>query len=756
MTRSLFFLPFVALVLFAGAALLTMRPRVSTPAGPPEAAARADTTDFTRYVWPTDAGRKVTSTFGEFRRTHFHGGIDIGTGSTTGFRVFAMREGYVSRIRVSPTGYGKMLYVRHPDGFTTTYAHLDRFAPAIEERVRAEQLRRGVYAVQIDCAAPDLPVAQGELIAYTGETGSGTPHLHFELRDPHDEFVNPLPAEALRFDDTIPPHARRIAVRPLDATSLVDGGWDARVFDLHRSRPGRYVLRQAVRITGRAGIAVDARDRSNASGFRHGVFGYDLFIDDSLLHRHRFHRAPNATSQQIMLYYDWELLARGRGRFEKLYAAGQHDLPFYPPASVASGVIAGDVLRPGPHDLRIVVVDFNGNASEILGTIIANHPPSFGLERKTAEYTITVPPDEDVSRILVTMHRSGRRAAKVRTLYPASLSRARGFTLPFPEAGVDLVEVVAENAAGIRSTPRFLSFDAPPGPPASLSIAPAFEPDGVRLLLSTDGDFTGVPSVVVYEGDHRRELAAAPLASDRYAALLHPRLSHGGLRRVIAQASVNGREVSANAEFELYPLPAGDSGSVDLDGGNLRITYGPRSLYRTEFLRLTRDSASDGLTWSFSPGHIVLREGVIVTARLPRSGAPVGLFSAGMSRGFELIASGEDGTGTLTGRITRALGTVAFLADETPPWISRLRITGTAGGRPLIRFRYGDNLAGVDYQEFRVYIDGQIVIPEIDGEHRRATHRVTTPLARGTHHLLISISDRLGNTGELKRSFTIR
>ena len=94
-------------------------------------------TDWNDYAWPTEAGRIVTSTFGEYRISHFHAGIDISSGDMQGYAVFASRSGYVSRIRISPTGYGKILYIRHPDGFTTTYAHLERFSPALDARAAA-------------------------------------------------------------------------------------------------------------------------------------------------------------------------------------------------------------------------------------------------------------------------------------------------------------------------------------------------------------------------------------------------------------------------------------------------------------------------------------------------------------------------------------------------------------------------------------------------------------------------------------------
>ncbi len=132
-------------------------------------------TNLSDYMWPTDAGRGITSTFGEFRRSHFHAGIDVSTGDRTGYKVFAARDGYVWRINVSPEGYGKVLYVRHRDGYTTVYAHLDRFSKSIEARVRKEQEHLERYPVDITWRPDELPVAKGDVIAYTGETGAGIP-----------------------------------------------------------------------------------------------------------------------------------------------------------------------------------------------------------------------------------------------------------------------------------------------------------------------------------------------------------------------------------------------------------------------------------------------------------------------------------------------------------------------------------------------------------------------------------------------------
>jgi hypothetical protein len=758
MTGRIISLTAAAVVLFSMSLLLMRNPAPPAPLSNPQAAANAiPHTDYRDYIWPTDARAKMTSSFAEFRRTHFHGGIDIGTGSTTGYKVFAMRDGYVSRIRVSPTGYGKMVFVRHADGFTSTYAHLSGFSAQLTGRVTQEQLRRECFAVDLECAPGEFPVKKGEVIAYTGESGVGTPHLHFEIRDPEGDFVNPLLCDSLAFHDTAPPLVRRIAVRPLGEDSRVDGAWRPRVYGVRRGPHGTLKIDGTIHVTGRAGIAVDARDITNGSGFRHGVYGFDLFLDDSLVHRHRLDRAPANASQQIMLYYDWELLAQGKGRFEKLYAAEPHDLPFYEPAGNGSGVITTAALASGEHDLRIVVFDFSGNTTEVRGTLISNHAPEFSLEQQANDYRIVFDPREDITRFVVSMKHAGSGEWKVKTLFPDSSSRAHGFTLPHPGGSITVAQVVAENSFGTRSAPGFLWFRQEQGATAALRMECEIEREFVRVNLTSAGDFTAPPTITVYEGETKRVIPAQAVALDRYIADFRPLVHYSGMRRVVAQARINGHPSSANREFDLYPIVAGDSGTVIMDGGNLVIRYGPTSLYSTEFLQVRKETRGNEVSYVFTPDYVVLRDGFTVSARVPRPGPHMALFATGFGSGEELIAPArEDGGAVLTGIVTRTIGTVSVLQDANPPSIARLHIAAGRDRRPAITFRYGDDLSGVDYSEFKMYIDGQIAIPEIDGEHHRAYHHVTAPLPRGSHLLLLRIKDRLGNASEVERRFTVR
>jgi murein DD-endopeptidase MepM/ murein hydrolase activator NlpD len=151
--------------------------------------------ESSKYIFPINPGIQNTlaGTMGELRRTHFHSGLDIRTNNTIGLPVRAAQSGYISKAAKSPYSYGNVLYVTHPNGHTTLYAHLDRFSGKIAEYIRAEQYRTQQSQIELHFAPGQLPVAQGDTIALSGNTGSSSgPHLHFDIRDVNMDAINPL------------------------------------------------------------------------------------------------------------------------------------------------------------------------------------------------------------------------------------------------------------------------------------------------------------------------------------------------------------------------------------------------------------------------------------------------------------------------------------------------------------------------------------------------------------------------------------
>jgi murein DD-endopeptidase MepM/ murein hydrolase activator NlpD len=653
---------------------------ISAPRGYPDAYGKYQSNGLQpAFEWPTNAGRAITSTFGEFRESHFHLGLDIGTHDSVGYEVYAAREGYVSRILISPTGYGKLLHVRHPDGHTSVYAHLYGFIPRLASRAKAEQLKLQRYRVDIRPAAHEYPVRKGDLIAYTGETGTGTPHLHFEVRDENFAGINPQRFDGLVVDDTIPPSIRSIALIPLAEESRVSGTWDRRVFTPRRNAEGVYRVADTIGVTGRVGIAVNARDRSNGSQFEHGLYRVLLQMEGMELLTITADQMPGAGGNQIMSTYDFSLMNAGEGRFLNLFVASPHRLPIYSPSGVGSGVLDFRNLGVKPRQIRILLEDFKRNTTT--------------LECTLQQSTMPIPIED------------------------------------MPQNG---------NSHG------------------DFSSGWSHEGDLIKIYASIPGKPDRDPEADVSEGSTKRLVSMTGVGRAMYVGVFRPLEKVAGTRKVAITCISKSRQLKSDFTFDLYPIVPTESRTYAFDGDNFIVHFNRGAVYKTIFLHVKRVTENASSVYLVSPRYSVLDEGLRISIRKPQRGSRMAIFMR-TSKEWSLTAtSARTRPGYFTAVLHRTLGDVAVIADTTAPQIRDLSISAKAGKETAISFGIRDDLAGVEYDHVKTYIDGVFVIPEIDGEHRKVSLLTSDPVAAGPHRLMIRLADKLGNVGIVERRFVAR
>jgi len=198
--------------------------------------------DKTLFISPVKIPLLLSANFGELRIDHFHSGIDIKTQGVTGQEIVSASFGYIYRIGVSPGGFGKALYIKHPSGYSTVYGHLDRFTPEIDEYVKERQYEKKSFLVTLYPPKEKFTVKQGDLIAYSGNSGSsGGPHLHYEIRRSENEKpVNPLVFD-FGIRDNIDPVIEKLFIYPVNIQTSINGQNSVRRIDVQGGHGNFYV-----------------------------------------------------------------------------------------------------------------------------------------------------------------------------------------------------------------------------------------------------------------------------------------------------------------------------------------------------------------------------------------------------------------------------------------------------------------------------------------------------------------------------------
>jgi hypothetical protein len=221
------------------------------------------------YLWPLKQSKVLTSSFAEYRPGRFHMGIDLRTGPI-GKNVYAAADGHIERIRCSPFGYGKAIYVRFDDGNSAIYAHLNDFIPSLRESIRAVQHQRESYTVDVYPRPGQFPVTRGQLIGYSGQTGIGVPHLHWEIRDKHNHPVNPRSLN-IEWPDTTRPIFRKALVVPVGSGSLINGDVLGVELNVRNISDGQWTT-DPIYASGSIAFGVDVVDPANRGATKLGVY----------------------------------------------------------------------------------------------------------------------------------------------------------------------------------------------------------------------------------------------------------------------------------------------------------------------------------------------------------------------------------------------------------------------------------------------------------------------------------------------------
>lgn len=320
---------------------------------------------FPQYPNPVKIPISLSATFAELRSNAFHAGVDIRTQGVEGKEVFAVADGYVSRIGVSPYGYGKVLYITHNDGFTSVYAHMSKFNKMITDFVKDKQYKDESFAQNIMLKENEFPIKRGDFLGFTGNSGSsGGPHLHYEIRyTKTQEPVNPL-YFGLKIKDTKKPVIKGLAIYPLE-NSIVNNN-DTTIYLNVNHKEGVYSLDNSIfTVSGDIAFGINVYDQADGANNKNGPYSIELFADNELIFNIISDKYSYNETRYINSLIDYSRYIKNKERFVRTEIDKYNNLGLYETRKGVVPVNQGDTIN-----MKYVVKDYNGNKSVLNFTLI--------------------------------------------------------------------------------------------------------------------------------------------------------------------------------------------------------------------------------------------------------------------------------------------------------------------------------------------------------------------------------------------------
>ena len=707
-------------------------------------------------VWPLRLAPALSSTFGESRSRAFHAGIDLKTWGETGHPVQALADGYIWRVRTSPWGYGRALYQKLADGRIVVYAHLEGFAAPVAERVQQAQQQRGRYSVDLYFEAGEIPVLGGSVIAWSGESGAGPPHLHLELRDGDNVAINPL-LHGFAIADTIAPTLQRVAITPHGHNAQVEGGHDPYVLNL-RWQPsrGEFTGVRPVQVLGPVSISALMYDRADAAPNKLAPYRATLHIDGDPVFAARYERVGYGDMHQMYLDRPLAAFKGGVGRFYNLCRLPGNRLEFY--EGPDDGMLN---LAKGRYEAVVVVADVNGNESRARFGLMVDEPPNIAgariVEKADGAFIEARLTDADDPLVEVelassrdgeTWRRVDRRQSrsgplKWRIHRNASYWRIRARD-PAGATGFAVCRLPDDGAAA----PTF-------------SLERRSHADFVELVMR----YSQVPS-------------ATPLVRAD-TANISPRQT--GLRefRVTVPLGPNGSAAGSvllrtpkaavqKVVLDRQLVQPGAAAELIYADGKVELGFATASAYAPFFPqvvafepRVPAALVAAGSAFTLGPDVSFDRK-VELRFRYDRGAMPpekLGLYREVAAEKWTLVSNEWDAVGRQVVARVRRFGRYALLADLEAPEISNLQPAEGAvvGSRPEIRGAVRDQGAGIGREEdLEFELDGRPLIAEYDPEAGRVYGHLAEDLSPGAHRLVLRVRDMSGNQAETHAEFTVR
>ncbi len=750
------------------------------------------------YIWPTDASNAITSSFAESRPGRFHAGIDVKTWGQEGYDIYAIRRGFVSRIRVSPFGYGRAIYLSLDSGETVVYGHLKKFNDEIEEYVWERQKQRGTFQVDLYPASGRFRYEKGDLLGYTGQTGIGSPHLHFEIRDRNNRPFNPF-LRGYKVHDTLAPVITRLSITPMDGLSTVNDDWQPVIIRPTPIASGEYTIQEPVYVHGRITFGASSYDQMDGISNKFGTYKNSLFIDGRQVFTARYDKYSYAQNHHANLDRNYRLRMLGKGLFYQFFRDKGNTLSFYDSTSFYYGMVhfmsraneqlPTDVrelwpsalltIGPGQHEFEMLLSDFWGNTSKVTGRLIAAQRAVLEMTNTKEDTGTRLLVKSDIPQSYCKLYVTAGQNTKMMR-QPPDADRAGGLpdTRHFPfripltgDNGLVSIKAVTGDRFGFESLPAFylMGTHADDSANVSVSVQHEFFDHYIRFHIRFS-DIVTVNKLEMWEKTGR-PVPLSYVAEDiyRYRGVCSrfPQ-SDGPLYLDIRYTDRTGRERTHREILSFYAVLKNSSKRLRSPDARCFFDFSPQSMYKNSFITTGVDSTSPNGTkrtshlYSIGPVTAPIYKGYNLSITIPPGDSlpdKLGIYYLyGKNRWIFQGNRYKPEAGLISAHVSD-FGTFALVHDTTAPVVRYLNPVNHSrlnNKKPKLYVVFKDDLSGVvGENNMRLFLDGQKLIAEYDPDKRTLFYRMRDPLTAGRHLVKCVIRDRCGNVAERTHVFFV-